>query len=65
MNNNFLIHATLSLGIAGMLSGCTTTPKMTENLNRENRRDTVSGATNSSHVIINAAQPSLNEACGE
>jgi len=123
MSRNFIIPAMLSLGIAGMLSGCSTTPKMTEALYRENMNDgtyqgyfkgglntarvevtirdrdiaevvilehdalkgkkaedpivrrileqqsadvdAVSGATNSSHVIINAVQQALNEACGE
>ena len=94
MSRNFIIPAMLSLGIAGLLSGCSTTPKITETLQKESLQDgayqgyfkggpntarvevtirdrdivdvdAVSGATNSSHVIVNAIQQALNKACGE
>ncbi len=72
MSKNFIIPAMLSLGIAGMLSGCSTTPKMAEAplvrgiLEKQSADvDAVSGATNSSHVIVNAVQQALNKACGE
>lgn len=123
MSRKIIIPAILSLGIAGMLYGCSTTPKMTEALHREHLNDgtyqghfkgglntarveitihdrqidnvvilehdalkgkkaedpivrrilekqsadveAVSGATNSSHVIVNAVQQALNKACGE